>query len=385
MNISHSYLLTAASETAEASTLTGSAEYLLPALIVAIAFTLAVSAFCSLLEAMILSTSTAEIETLKKTSLKRGLLLEKFREDIEETSSAILSLNTIANTLGATLSGGLFAEYIKHAVTDGEQYYLLAFSGLMTLSILTCSEIIPKNIGVLYRTSVQPHLVYPLWGVRVTMYPFSQVGKVLVRLVAGKKNVMETGDAEIILLAEKSAKEGTLTRHESRMITNALSLDEVAVHEIMTPRTVMVALEASKTVGQVLEEIPNVPFARMPVYSEDIDEIAGVVRRRDILKASAEDNDEARITEFMEKTIFIPEHATATQCLQQFLKSHQQLGVVVDEYGSVAGVVTMEDVIEHIIGQEIFEKDDMAIDMRELARKKKRTNDTAAKAARKTG
>lgn len=333
---------------------------------IAVLFTLTVSAFCSLLEAMILSTTTAEIESLKQKAPKRGELLERFRTDIEETSSAILSLNTVANTLGATVTGVL-AVRVFHENPSVAKYVVPAS---MTLGILIISEVIPKNLGILYRPSLQPYMVYPLHGVRMIMLPISWVCKKLVNFIAGKRNTEESGEEEIILLAEKSAKEGTLTADESQIISNALSLDDVRVSEIMTPRTVVSALEASETIGDVFERMPNVPFARLPIYEDNIDNIIGVVRRRDLLKAKADDRDIVPIKRLAQEVGFIPDTANAAHALQQFLKTHQQLAVTVDEFGSVSGVVTMEDIIEHILGQEIFEKDDLAVDMRELARRK---------------
>jgi len=334
--------------------------------VIAIVFTLGVSAFCSLLEAMVLSTTTAEIESLKQARPRRGELLERFKADIEETSSAILSLNTVANTLGATVTGVLA---VKVYVDDPNMAkYVVPAS--MTIGILIFSEVIPKNLGVLYRPSLQPYMVYPLHGVRMLMLPISFVCKRIVQFVAGRRNTEESGEEEIILLAEKSAKEGTLTEDESAIISNALSLDEVKVAEIMTPRTVVSALECSETIGEVFARLPNIPFARLPVYEENIDQICGIVRRRDLLKAKAEDRDAVTVKRLMQEVIFIPETANGAHALQQFLKNHQQLAVVVDEFGSVSGVVTMEDIMEHILGQEIFEKDDLAVDMRELARRK---------------
>lgn len=332
--------------------------------ILAVTFTLGVSAFCSLLEAMILSTTTAEIEGLKQRAPRKGHLLEYFKSDIEHTSSSILGLNTVANTSGASISGFLAAQHL------GEGNVGL-FSFFLTLAILVFSEVIPKNFGVLYRKSLQPHLVYPLLTVRIGMWPISILCKMLVQLIAGRSNTEEIVDEDIILMAEKSAKEGNLTAEESAMVSNALSLDEVRVSDVMTPRIVMTAYDKALTVGQLFAESRNISFARIPVYDEMIDNIVGIVRRRDLLGALAEDRDDATIEELMHEVIFVPENANGAHALQQFLQNHQQLAVVVDEFGSVSGVVTMEDIIEHILGQEIFEKDDVAIDMRELARRKR--------------
>lgn len=136
----------------------------------------------------------------------------------------------------------------------------------------------------------------------------------------------------------------------------------------MTPRTVVTALRRSATIAEVFAEFANIPFGRMPVYGRNLDDIVGLVRRRDLLKAKANDQDGALVEQLMHEVNFIPETATVANALQIFLKAHQQLLVAVDEFGATAGVVTMEDVIEQLIGGEIFEKDDVAVDMRELAR-----------------
>ncbi len=338
---------------------------MIPAFLFAIAFTIGVSALCSILEAMILSTTTAEIEGLKNAHPKRGRMLEKYKAELEETSSAILSLNTIANTLGATMVGGLAVK-----IWPGDPNVLLKVSTVMALAILFFSEIIPKNMGVIYRPALQPTLVYPLAWLCAIMAPLSRIVGFLVKFILRPSNTPTDGDTEILLLAEKSAKEGTLTSNERDMINNALSLDELLVNEIMTPRTVVHAIDDEETVGSLLEKTMNIPFARIPVYHDQTDNITGIVRRRDILKAKANDEDHIRIADLANEPIFIPDNAAASDALQTFLKNHQQLAIAVDEFGSMSGVITMEDVIEHIIGQEIFEDDDPAIDMREFARRR---------------
>ncbi len=327
----------------------------------AIVLTLGISFLCSLMEALILSTTVSEVESLKKTRPRRGEVLEQLRTGLEETISTILTLNTIANTLGSIIIGGLAIKLYGEA-------WLGLVSALMTLAILFFSEVIPKNLGVVYRRQLQPHIVYPLLGMRNALRPVTYVCNVLVRWVISSPPEKTDSEEEIILLAERGALEGSLTESESSIIANALSLDEVRVVEIMTPRTVVTALKRTATVGEVFDAYPNIPFARIPVYHESLDDVVGLVRRRDLLKAVANDQENDLIAAHMHEIHFIPETATASQALQEFLKTHQQLLVVVDEFGSTAGVLTMEDVMEYLIGREIFEKDDMAVDMRELAR-----------------
>lgn len=336
------------------------------AFIFAITFTIGISALCSVLEAMVLSTTTAEIEALKKSKPKSGQKLEKHQLGLEETSSAILSLNTIANTLGATMVGGLAVQIWP----DGENV-LFKISSAMAIGILFFSEIIPKNVGVLYRPTLQPILIYPLVWICALMAPVSRIVGFIVRYTLRPNRPATDSDEEILLLADKSAKEGTLTMNERDMINNALSLDELLIHEIMTPRTVVYAIDGQDTVAALLKKNKDLPFARIPIYSEQTDNITGVVRRRDVLAAMASGNRNILAKDLANEALFVPDNATASDALQTFLKNHQQLAITVDEFGSMSGVITMEDVIEHIIGQEIFEDDDPAVDMRELARRRR--------------
>ena len=335
-------------------------------LVAAVSLTIGVSALCSTLEAMILSVTSAELENLKINSPKRGKLLEKFRNELEETSSAILSLNTIANTLGATLVGGL-----AEKTFGGEGNNLFIFAIGMTIGILFFAEILPKNLAISYRSEFLDKLVYPLLAVRFLMTPFSKICKVTVQAVVPEKEKNDESDEqEIILLAQKGAKEGTLTREEKDWVTNALKLDDFPVLEIMTPRTVMFSLDENESVENVFKTHPNVPFARIPVYSDSIDHITGIIRRRDLHNAIVEGKSFLTLKELAKEVIFVPENATADKALRLLLAEHCQLSVVVDEFGSVVGVLAMEDLVESILGQEIFEYDDIAIDMREFAKKK---------------
>ncbi len=335
----------------------------MPWLILAIVLTLDVSFACSLAEALILSTTIAEIEALKRRRPRHGQLLEVLRLGLDDTMSAILTLNTITNTLGSVMIGGFVTQLFGHA-------WLGAASAAMAFAILVFSEVLPKNLGVAYRVALQPHVVYPLWWARRTLAPVLYVCSLVVRVFIKTRPPPQTSEKEIILLAERGAKEGTLSKNESNIIANALSLDDVRVSEIMTPRTVVTTLRRSATVGEVFREFPNIPFARIPVCQKNLDDIVGLVRRRDLLKAKANDQDLDTVASLMQEISFIPETATVGSALQLFLKTHQHLLVAVDEFGSTAGVVTMEDVMEHILGREIFEKDDVAVDMRELARAK---------------
>jgi len=331
--------------------------------IIAVALTLFVVFFCSMLEAMIFSTTVADIESLKRTAPHTGELLEKLKLQMDETISTILTVNTIAMALGSALIGAIGA----HTFDKHELSIIMPAFGIV---LLVGSEVIPKTVGSAHRKSLQPSMTRPLWLMSRALRPVTYLCNLVVRLVIKESDVKEKSDEEIILLAERGAQQGTLSKSESSIIANALSLDNIRISETMTPRTVVTMLRRNATVGEVFREFPNVPFARIPVYGKNMDDVVGLVRRRDLLKAKANDQDLELVEKLMQEINFIPETVTAANALALFLKTHQQLLVVVDEFGATAGVVTMEDVMEHLLGREIFEKDDVAVDMRELARAK---------------
>ncbi len=336
------------------------------ALVFVIVLTLGISAFCSLLEAFILSTTSAEIESLKQRHAKVGARLQRFKERIEQSTTSILTLNTVANTAGMSLVGA-----VTVAVFPGRPDILGWVTAGMVVGILILSEILPKNIGVAHRKVLQIYLVYPLWIVCIAMAPFAWIAsKMLRNVVRNQMPSHEEQEEEIRLLAERSAQAGALTGSERDLITNALSLDDVYVADIMTPRTVTTFLSKDQTVGEVCKDFRQLPFSRIPVYADGFDEIVGIVKRRDLLQAYGQDKDHLSMGEVMKKAVFVPETASALDALQLLLRTHKKLAVVVDEYGSTAGVVALEDIFEELIGEEIYDESDLAVDMRELAKKR---------------
>jgi CBS domain containing-hemolysin-like protein len=332
--------------------------YVLPFVII---LTVGTSFLCSLFESIVLSTTIAEIEALKKMRPRRGAVLEYLKREIDATISAILTLNTAANSLGSVAVGALAVHFYSTSTVLGIS---IAFGAIL----LIFSEVLPKNIGIAHRRELQPYVVYPIAWMRRVLLPVTWVCALVVRPFVGPPAPLHGSSEEIKLLAERGAQEGTLTKSESSIIANALSLDNVRVSEIMTPRTVVTALNRSASVGEVFRDHPTLPFGRMPVFGKNLDDILGIVRSRDLLKAKAHDQDAGLVEQFMQEAQFIPETATLEDALQVSLKTHNKLLVVVDEFGATSGVVTMEDVIEHLLGREIFDKDDVAVDMRELAR-----------------
>jgi CBS domain containing-hemolysin-like protein len=330
-------------------------------LVLAIAATLAVSFTCSILESVILSTTVAEIEALKQSRPRRGQTLELLKVEIDATMSAILTMNTVANGVGSVIVGAFSTRFLG---PKG----IAVVTPIFAVLLLVGAEVLPKNIGVEYRRGLQPLIVYPLLWIRRFLTPITWFCNVIVRIFVRSPAHLHGSEEEIRLLAERGARHGILSRSESNIITNALSLDDVRVSAIMTPRTVVTALRRTATVADIFREYPTLPFGRMPVFGKNLDDIVGLTRRRDLLKAKANDQDGVLVEQLMHEIQFVPETVTVANALQVFLKTHQQLLVAVDEFGVTAGVITMEDVIEHLLGREIFEKDDLAVDMRELAR-----------------
>lgn len=339
---------------------------IMTSLLLAVAFTLGTSFCCSLLEAMFLSTTSADVESLKAKHPRRGKLFEDSRENMEETISAILTLSTISSTLGAVMVGGIATKVFGSSA-------LGVISAVMTLTSLIFAEVIPKSLGVAYRAPLQKHSAVFLFWMRRVLRPVTKFCDLVVRPVLRKAPDNGASQREILLLAEKAAREGTLTGSERDLIHNALSLSTTRVADILTPRNVVVALEEDQTAASVLAECPNIRFSRLPVHDGTLDDVSGLVRRRDILQCAAAGSGECKIKDLKHPISFIPEMATAANALQTLLSANQQLGAVVDEYGGFVGVVSIEDIVEHLIGHEIYEKDDVAVDMRALARRRGRS------------
>lgn len=279
-------------------------------------------------------------------------------------AEAASALRATAAVFGSAAAGAQFAE-----LTGAGLGAALAFSAALATAFAAFAEVLPKLIVPIFRAPLLLRLRRPLAWLAAAAAPLSRLSAKLSGESAGRPR--DAGDDEIILLAEKGQKDGLITPQERDLIANSLSLDDVEISEIMTPRTVVMALDRDMTVERVFSENPNLNFSRIPVYSGAIDNIVGIVRRRDILTAVAGDRGGAKISEFMQQPIFVPENGSALSVMRQLIKRHQQMGIVVDEFASLTGVVTLEDIFEHLLGSEIFEADDVAVDMRELARKRK--------------
>ena len=336
-------------------------------LFVYVAITVITSFICSLMEAVILSVPPAFISTLEKEGRKSGILLSSLTKNIDKPLAAILTLNTVANTVGSI---GIGVE-VNKLYGDG---YLAVVSGIMTFVILIVSEIIPKTLGAVKSKQLAPMAAYIITGMTFLTYPFVLLASVINKLIAGKSKRV-TSREEMIAQAEIGANEGTIQQKESRIIKNLLLLDTMKVQDIMTPRSVMFALEEDQTVGSVHEKHKPIRFSRIPIFDEELDNVKGLLHRYKIIDAVSHDEFDKKIGDLMTTIHTIGENTPVSAALDQFVSRREHLFLVVDEYGSVEGIVTLEDTIETLLGVEIVDEYDSVEDMREFAlqqwRKKK--------------
>ena len=243
-------------------------------------------------------------------------------------------------------------------------FFTLAF----TVIILIFTEIMPKTIGVVYSESIAPPLARPLGGLVWIFRPIITVMAVLSRAVSRKDSRPDHTEDDIRAIVSLTRRSGVIKPYEEKSIRNILALDSKTVERIMTPRTVVFSLNADMTVAEARSMYSDWPHSRVPVWDHDPEDVVGVVFRRQVLEALADDCDDLKLSDIMLPVRFVLETVTLDRLLVQFLGSRMHLCVVLDEYGGVAGVVTLEDVLEEILGSEIVDETDQVVDMRELAR-----------------
>ena len=331
-------------------------------LILAVAVATLVSAFCSISEAALLSVPWSRVEELRRQQKRSGELLYALRHDIERPITAILTLNTIAHTAGAAVAGA------AAAVVLGEDNLTL-FAIVFTFIILIFSEIIPKTIGVVYTRQLSPVLAGPLHWLVVVLGPANWMFGFMSRLIKGRNEGPHVTEEDIKAIASLTRKAGHIKPYEEMAIRNILTLDLKTVEEVMTPRTVVFSLPAEMNVAEAWKGPGLWPHSRVPVYEgEDKEDVVGLVYRRDVLQALADDRENLQLADMMKPVEFVLESMTLDRLLMKFLESRTHLLVVLDEYGGVSGVISLEDILEEMLGKEIVDETDQVADMRELAR-----------------
>ena len=321
---------------------------------------LGISFLCSLLESFILSVTHAYISLVSKERSALGKKLSHFKENINQPLSAILSLNTIANTVGAASVGAI-------TLIEFGSSWVAIMSGILTLSILIFSEIIPKTIGALYWRKILVPATFAIQVLIIMTYPLVVLLELLSKWLAQEGNEDKVSREEVIAMAELGEDEGTIEESESTVIENVLMLDDISVEEVLTPRSVIFALDRTSSVREVLDKYNDIEFSRIPVYEEGLDNIIGIVRRHILLKSKAEDQFDVTMGELAKPIHAVEENDSVGDVLDEFVKRREHLFMVKDQFGQVAGLITLEDAIETLLGVEIVDETDSVVDMRKLA------------------
>ncbi|RLC30456.1 MAG: hypothetical protein DRH37_05345 [Deltaproteobacteria bacterium] len=334
-------------------------------LVLAVGFAVIVSAACSLFEAVLYSVPLRHIEALDQAGKTSGKIFKDMRLHVERPISAVLSLNTIANTAGAAVAGSAAAVVFGHECLGW-------FAGFFTLTILVFSEIIPKTVGVVYGRRLIPPVAYALKGLVWVMAPVIWLSGLLTRTIARGKREESVTAEEIRVMARLSLRTGGIKPYQEEIIERILTLQQKKVKDVMTPRTVAFLLSEHLTLEETSRMIRKWEHSRFPVYDQDIEDVVGIVLTKELLIALSEGKKDMRLTELMRPVHFVAEAATLNRVLMEFLSLRQHLFVVLDEYGGMSGLISLEDILEEILGREIVDESDMVADKRALARQRRR-------------
>ncbi len=331
-------------------------------LIVFVLLALICSFLCSVAEAVILSITPSYIAGLKEKHPQRAALLKRLKQDnVDQSLAAILTLNTIAHTVGAIGAGA------KATLVFGSAWFGL-FSAVMTLLILFLSEIIPKTLGALYWRKLAGPTSLFVRGLILALYPLIWISERLTKLIAGRRNLPVFSRDEFIALAGIGEQAGKIDQHESGIIRNLFRLRSLKAKDIMTPRTVIVGLPEDLTVTEALAG--ETQFSRLPLYETDIDDANGFVLKDDVLLSKAQNRGAAKLKTLKRDIMVVPREMPISALLETFLDKRQHIALVVDEYGGTNGLVTFEDVVETLLGEEIIDEMDKEEDMQALARRR---------------
>jgi len=330
-------------------------------LVIAVSFAIFVSAGCSLFEAVLYAVPLRQIEAMVRRGKSGGKIIQEMRENVEKPISAILSLNTIANTAGAAFAGSAASAVFGHE-------WLVYFSAFFTAAILIFSEILPKTTGVVYARSLVPLIAHPLKWLVWFMTPAIGLTGLLTRLISRHKSVERITAEEIRVMASLSLRTGGIKPYQEQAIERILTLQDRMVKDVMTPRTVIFSLNEHLTLEEASRMSKNWEHSRFPVYDEETEDVVGIVLTKELFMELARGRKDLRLTELMRPVRFVVETARLNRVLMEFLELRQHLFVVIDEYGGLAGLITLEDILEEILAREIVDESDEVADMRALAR-----------------
>lgn len=320
------------------------------------------SFLCSIAEAVILSVSQAYISLMEKDKMPSGLLLNELTTNIHRPLSAILTLNTFAHTMGAAGAGAQAAAVFGDA-------YLGVISAVLTLLILVFSEIIPKTLGATYWKVLAPPTAYFLKYLIFALYPFVKMSQKLTSGFTEDSPLKGLSRSELLAMAELSGKEGQLASQEALFLQNLLSLHERQIKDAMTHRTVVFSLPETMTVSEFVAKHSNIAFSRVPIYENNESEnITGYIMRTEILLALAKGENEKPLSELSKPLVTLLGDMPLSMTFDHFLNSRVHMLLVVDEYGGLEGILTLEDLLESLLGIEIVDEQDTTVSMKRLAK-----------------
>lgn len=345
-------------------------------LIIYLVIAIGISFVCSVLEAVLLSVTPAYVENQLNAHPQRGDTLRRVKDNLDESLSSILILNTFAHTMGAA-GVGAQAVYVFGARWES----LVAF--LLTLAILYFSEIIPKTLGATFWKQLAIPAAYTISVLVKVLFPFVWLASRTTRLFSGSRESAVSRD-ELAALAKLGERHGTLGSQESQLMENILLLRDTKTKAILTPRSVVTALDASLSVAAGLAELGEIPFTRIPVYNGDLDTIVGIVFKPHILECDRDGAGDNDLSSLAVPVFRVAEELPVLQLLDQFIKRREHLFVVEDSFGQTAGIVTLEDAVETLLGREIMDESDTVEDMQALARARYRSRLSADRRERKT-
>jgi CBS domain containing-hemolysin-like protein len=322
------------------------------------------SFLCSVAEAVMLSMSPSYIEHLRNTGKQQTAeRLGRLKSNIDRSLAAILTLNTIAHTVGAGGAGAEAAAYF------GDKYVGISMA-VLTLLILFLSEIVPKTLGALHWRGLAPITSQFVQWLIWILYPFILVSELLTKLLARGKDPHAFKREEFAAMVNIGAEAGQLDDTESRILNNLFRFPELCAEDIMTPRTVVFALQQDKTVSEVMSDEKAMHFSRIPIYADNRDEVTGFVLKADILLNQLTNEGKCRLRDLKREIGGVHERTHLGKVLEELLDNRSHILLVVDSYGGMEGIVTLEDVVETLIGIEIVDEADTIDDMRRLARQK---------------
>lgn len=325
-----------------------------------IGIALGFSFLCSVLEAILLSTTVSHVELGLEEGQRGAELMQKHKADVERPISAILTLNTVAHTVGAAGAGA-------EAVAIFGDAWFGVISAVLTILILVFSEIIPKTIGATYWKQLNNFAAYGIEALVWILFPAVWLLEKTTQLMKSDEEIPTVSRLEIEMMARIGASEGALVEREDRILRNLFHLEKVQVETVMTPRTVVLAFQQDKTVREILDEHKTIPYSRIPVYNESMDDCDGFILRTDLYRTLAMSDPDTPLKELKRAISVVPETNSIASVFDRFIKKQNHILLVIDEWGGTAGVLTMEDAIETLLGIEITDESDVVADLRKIA------------------